>query len=85
MLKILYFTASWCAPCKTAKPNLYAAASAASIPVIQHDVDSSPEIAVQHGVRTVPTVIVFNGNTEATRRSGAMSKEMYAELINSVK
>jgi thioredoxin 1 len=55
---ILQFTATWCAPCKAAKPHLEEAARAAEVTYAQVDVETYPEVGSLYGIRSVPTIVV---------------------------
>jgi thioredoxin 1 len=47
------------------------------------DVDSNQEIAVQYGVRSIPTLLIFkNGEVTATQ-IGAISKQQLETFIES--
>lgn len=61
-MKILRFTASWCQPCKTMAKNLKGADLGIDIEVI--DIDVQPELAIQYGIRSVPTLILLGGSNE---------------------
>ena len=56
MKQLLYFSASWCAPCRAYKPLIESLQSEMSITFI--NVDSSPETASKFNVRSVPTVVI---------------------------
>ncbi|MDX9849258.1 MAG: tetratricopeptide repeat protein [Anaerolineaceae bacterium] len=60
---VVDFWATWCRPCKTLSPFLEALAYEAmgSFRLAKVDVDSNPNLALQFGVRTVPTVKAFSG------------------------
>jgi thioredoxin 1 len=47
-------------------------------------VDESPELAEQHGIQGLPTVIVFRGGRPVQRRVGLMSREDLARLLEQV-
>lgn len=61
-MKLLRFTASWCQPCKTMAKNLEGADLGIDIEVI--DIDVQPELAIQYGIRSVPTLILLGDSTE---------------------
>ena len=40
--------------------------------VAKLDTDAVPEIAARYGIRSIPTLILFQGGVEAARTAGAM-------------
>jgi thioredoxin 1 len=72
---LVQFTARWCPPCNAMKPGLarLAARLEGSLVVAQVDVDESPDLAVRHGVRGVPTLVIFRGVDAIARKVGASS------------
>ena len=55
MKTILYFTASWCGPCKALAPRMEKLASQINYRKI--DVDSNQDMSMKYGVRNVPLLI----------------------------
>ena len=68
MKKILYFTASWCGPCKLLKPKIQAMQSRFPITIL--DVDTNSEACSKYSIRNVPTIIIVNGDREISRLIG---------------
>ena len=56
MSKILKFSASWCQPCKMLSRNL----ETAGIQVEEVDIDEKEDLAIQFGIRGVPTLVHVN-------------------------
>ena len=69
MKRILRFTASWCGPCKTLAENLERAQLKLPIEVI--DIDVHEDIANEYGIRSVPCLIMLDGNNEIKRMVGS--------------
>lgn len=60
MLKLIYFTADWCRPCRKYGPVLIHEAAARGIELERVDVDQDVEgLALAYGVQSLPTVLVF--------------------------
>lgn len=61
---VVDFWATWCRPCKTLSPLLERIAyeSMGSFRLAKVDVDDNPNLALQFGVRTVPTIKAFSGS-----------------------
>ena len=71
-MKVLRFTASWCQPCKMLAKTLEDVVTQIPIEVI--DIDNNQDIAVQYGIRGVPTLIMLDGDIEVKRFSGMKMK-----------
>ena len=69
MKRIIRFTASWCGPCKALAKNLEVANIEMPIEVV--DIDIQNEMAVEFGIRSVPTLVMMDGNTEVKRMIGS--------------
>ena len=80
MKRILRFTASWCQPCKSMAMMLEEIN--ADVPVEVIDIDVHSEIAMEYGIRSVPTLVMKDGNIEVKRTTGLKTKERLTEWIN---
>lgn len=77
MKRILRFTASWCGPCKSLAMNLENANLILPIEVI--DIDVHNEIAQEYGIRSVPTLVMLDENTEVKRLVGSKTVNQLQE------
>jgi thioredoxin 1 len=81
MKTIKYFTATWCGPCKAFKPVMNEVAGEGhSVEFI--DVDEQQNIAVQYGVRSIPTVVIEENGNEVDRFIGALPKQTILEKVS---
>jgi thioredoxin 2 len=77
------FWADWCAPCRLMAPHF--AAAAAQLPEVRFakvDTEASPSVSAAHGIRSIPTLILFHAGQEVARVSGAMTS---ADLVRWVR
>ncbi len=70
---IVDFWAPWCGPCRMVAPELarVAANNAGRYVVVKVNTDAVPELGERFGIRSIPTMAVFDGGREAARTSGA--------------
>ena len=66
--RVLRFTASWCQPCKMLAKNLESINT--EIPIEVYDIDERTDVAMDFGIRGVPTLVMMDGNTEIKRMVG---------------
>jgi thioredoxin 2 len=70
---VVDFWAEWCGPCKMMAPEFAkAAAQRPGVRFVKLDTDAAPELATRHGIRSIPTLALFQGGREVARISGAM-------------
>lgn len=77
------FWAEWCGPCRMLAPTIEAVAEqySASASVVKLNVDDNPVVAANHGIKGIPTTILFNRGKEVERVVGVTSKESIGRLI----
>ena len=80
------FWAAWCGPCKMVGPivETLAVENAGKINVGKLNVDENKSIAVQYGIRGIPTLAFFKEGKEVKRIVGAQGKEHLQKAINEV-
>lgn len=85
---IVDFHAQWCGPCKMMKPifERLSDENTTDVGMYTMDVDLNRELAIELGIRNVPTVKVFNEGDVVGTKVGLLNegqiKELVSELIN---
>ena len=77
MKEILYFSASWCGPCRNFKPIMESVSN--SIPVRFINVDENPQLAAQYSVRSVPMLVFLKNGQEADKSVGVLTESQVKE------
>lgn len=77
------FFATWCGPCKQLMPRLESLSNDyKNVKFVSLDVDQNTDEAIKLGIRSVPTVIIFKGNEQVNRSSGAQPDSYYKNILN---
>lgn len=75
----------WCQPCKMLMPKLeQMEPQYENVIFVKMDVDKNRDYALQLGIRSVPTVIIFNGENEVTRLAGAQPNSVYTDILDNL-
>jgi len=67
---VVDFWAEWCGPCKMIAPILseIAAEHGDDVTIAKLNVDEHGDIAQRYNVMSIPTLLVFNGDTQPAKR-----------------
>lgn len=71
---LLFFSASWCGPCKSMTPIVENVSNATSdrLNIIKVDVDVSQNDAIDYGIRSVPTLLLVKNNEIIAQQVGGI-------------
>ena len=80
---LMDFWAPWCGPCRMVVPLVEEIAKERSdIKVVKINVDEEQELAMQFGVMSIPTVVLFKDGKEVERLVGVRTIEDYKAVID---
>ena len=79
------FWAEWCGPCKQLAPLVEEASEEFkdSLTVCKMDVDNNRETAAKYGIRSIPTLMIFENGKLVGTEIGALTKQQLDEFIRS--
>ena len=80
------FWADWCGPCKMIAPVVeeLAAEYDGKFSFTKVDVDANPQTAMQFGIRSIPTLLLFKDGQVAEQVVGAVPKSVLKQKIDKV-
>jgi len=80
---VVDFWAPWCGPCRAMAPMFEQAASelAGKARFVKVNVDEQQALAQRHGIRAIPTLILFRDGAEVKRHSGALDAGTLARWV----
>jgi thioredoxin 1 len=78
------FWAIWCGPCKMIAPIVDELASEyeGKLKIGKVDVDNNQQIAMQYGIRSIPTLLVFKGGQVVEQIVGAAPKKALVDKLS---
>ena len=78
------FWAPWCGPCRMLAPTVDAISEeyAGKVKVGKVNTDENPQIATQHQINSIPTLMIFKGGEVVERLVGAIPKEKITEKLD---
>lgn len=80
------FWATWCGPCRALAPTVEAVASEydGRVTVVKCNVDECEDIAMDNGIRNIPTLIFFKNGEAVARLVGNVKKDEITSRLDSL-
>ena len=77
------FWAVWCGPCRMLSPTVdeLAETYADKIDVVKCNVDDCQGIAMEYGIRSIPTLLFFKNGDVVDRSVGAVPRQEIVDII----
>lgn len=78
---IVDFWAEWCGPCKVLAPILEEISEERKVKIYKVNVDENPSLAGQFGIKSIPTMVVFENGIRVDQVVGLRPKEEIKEKL----
>lgn len=78
------FWAPWCGPCKMLTPTIEELAGdyEGKAKIGKLNTDDNPNVATEHGISAIPTLMVFKGGEMVERLTGVVPKDQLAATLD---
>jgi len=83
---VVFFHADWCSPCRRFIPtfNEIAGDYSDQVQFVHVNLDKARRLAVELGVRAVPTLLYFKDGEEVGRMEGAPSRGQFKDILENL-
>jgi thioredoxin len=82
---LIDFFGDWCGPCKVLIPKLEKMETTYDdIIFLKVNVDNNMDYAMSLGIRSVPTVIVYDGETLVLKSTGVQTDDFYKSILDTL-
>jgi thioredoxin 1 len=82
---LVQYTADWCSPCKALAPRLTELSSGyPDVTFVKVNVDENQDAVMELGINTVPTIMIYNGDTLISRSLGANIDSVYTKILDTL-
>ena len=80
---VVDFWAEWCGPCRMITPIIDELAEeyAGSVKIGKVNVDTSPNVSMEYGVRSIPTILILKNGEVVDRQVGVTTKKALTDKI----
>ncbi len=80
------FWAPWCGPCRMIAPVIEELAEDfdGKAKICKVNTDEEQDIAIQYGIRSIPTILFFKDGQLVDQMIGAAGKQVIADKLNSI-
>jgi thioredoxin 1 len=78
------FNAPWCGPCRAQEPILHALNERydGRANIVKMNIDENRDLAMQMGIQSIPTLVLFKDGREVNRRVGLQKAESLHRAID---
>jgi thioredoxin 1 len=83
---VVDFFANWCGPCLMMKPTFEKVANenTSDVQMYTMDIDNNREFVSSLGIRSIPTIKVFNGGEVTDTKVGVFQEQGIKELVTNL-
>ncbi len=80
------FWAPWCGPCRMIAPVIDELAEEfdGKAKVCKVNTEEQQDLAIEHGIRSIPTILFYKNGEIVDQMIGAASKQVLADKLNSL-